>query len=96
MAGHLEVAKANQTGLILKVQNFVNSMNLENMASFSRYEIDGRTWMKLTDRLEYNDEYVLTLSPWTFRFDDGEVCEGAIAEIHLADDMSINKIYMVM
>lgn len=97
MAGHLEVSKANQIDLIIKIQNFLNSNPILNMTAFVRYkQVDNLVWQRLTDRNEEGDAHVLSVYPWTFKFDDGEVCEFAIAEIHLAEDFSINKIYMVM
>lgn len=98
MAGHLPLDKNNPTQLllILEIQKFVNGQKIDQMTPFERYKKGDLIWQRLTDRNEENDAHVLSVYPWTFKFDDGEVCVGAIAEIHFAADMSINTIYMVM
>ncbi len=96
MAGHLEVNKISQKDLSVKLYRFLDKQPIKNMIPFARYRENGFTFQRLTDRYEDGDKYVMAISPWTFKFDDGEVCEGAIAEIHLSADMTVNKVYMVM
>jgi len=96
MAGHLEVNKMVQFDLYGKLWPFLDEQSITKMIPFSRYVSGGLTFQRLTDRNEEGDAHVLTICPWTFKFDDGEVCEGAIAEIHLSADLTVNKVYMVM
>jgi hypothetical protein len=103
MAGHLEVNKHIQHSLLGKLWEMLQiqrgekrAINLVNlMIPFKNYKIEDLTWQRLTDRNEEGDGYVLSVYPWTFEVDD-EVCEGAIAEIHLSSELTVNKIYMVM
>ena len=96
MAGHLEVNRITQHDLYSKLWHFLDSQPIGNMTPFVRYKQQDLIWQRLTDRNEEGDAHVLTVSPWTFKFDDGEVCEGAIAEIHLSSELTVNKVYMVM
>lgn len=96
MAGHLEVDRIFQQDLYSKLWAFLDKQPIKGMIPFARYREDGLVFQSLTDRNEENDAHVLGLYPWTFKFDDGEVCEGAIAEIHLSADLTVNKVYMVM
>jgi len=96
MAGHLEVDRIWQQDLYSKLWSFLDKQPIKNMIPFARHRKGDLTFQRLTDRYEEGDKYVMTISPWTFKFDDGEVCEGAIAEIHLSADLTVNKVYMVM
>jgi len=96
MAGHLEVNKIVQYDLYKRLWGFLDKQPINKMVPFNRYKDDEIIWQRLTDRNEESDTHVLSVYPWTFKFDDGEVCEGAIAEIHLSKDLTVNKVYMVM
>ncbi len=96
MAGHLEVDKITQYDLYGKLWPFLDKQPILGMKPFDRYKEGELTWQRLTDRNEEGDTHVLSVYPWTFKFDDGEVCEGAIAEIHLSAELTVNKVYMVM
>ena len=96
MAGHLEVNRIVQFDLYGKLWPFLDEQPIEKMIPFDRYKEGELTWQRLTDRNEEDDAHVLCVYPWTFKFDDGEVCEGAIAEIHLSAELTVNKVYMVM
>lgn len=96
MAGHLEVNKLVQYDLHGELWSFLDKQKIDQMTPFERYKKDDLIWQRLTDRNEENDAHVLSVYPWTFKFDDGEVCEGAIAEIHLCAELTVNKVYMVM
>ena len=96
MAGHLEVDKIKQQDLLSALWKFLDKTTIGNMPPFVRYKDENLTWQRLTDRNEEKDLHVLTVYPWTFKFEDGEICEGAIAEIHIGNELIVNKIYMVM
>lgn len=96
MAGHLEVDKIWQQELYGKLWTFLDVQSIKEMEPFKRYKDGDVTFQRLTDRNEEGDEHVISVYPHTFKFDDGEVCEGAIAEIHLSADLTVNKVYMVM
>lgn len=96
MAGHLEVDKIFQQDLYGKLWKFLEDKLIDKMIPFARYREEGLTFQRLTDRDEEGDTYVLSIYPHTFKFDDGEVCENAYAEIHLSSELTVNKVYMVM
>jgi len=96
MAGHLEVDRIFQQELYSKLWTFLDKQPIKDMIPFARHVEDDLVFQRLTDRNEEKDAHVMTIYPWTFKFDDGEVCEGAIAEIHLSADLTVNKVYMVM
>jgi hypothetical protein len=103
MAGHLPVNRFEQHNLLKRLWEMLDNKNgdrislalINAMKPFKRYEDDDLTWQKLTDRNEEGDGYVLSAYPVDFNI-DGEVQEGAIAEIHLSPDLTVNRIYMVM
>lgn len=96
MAGHLEVDRIFQQDLYSKLWEFLDNKSIKAMIPFKRYGDGKLTWQKLTEEyFEEDDGYVLSLYPWTFEF-DGEVSEGASAEIHLSPELTVNKVYMVM
>lgn len=96
MAGHLEVDKIWQQDLYGKLWKFLDKQSIKGMKPFDRYKFGDVTFQRLTDRNEEGDTHVLSVYPHTFKFDDGEVCENAIAEIHLSAELTVNKVYMVM
>ena len=105
MAGHLEVNKHVQYDLLGKLWEMLDIKNgekesiklINEMQTFKRHKIGDLTWQKLSDEYcEDDDEFVLSVYPWTFKFEGEEDCEGAVAEIHLSADLTVNKVYMVM
>lgn len=96
MAGHLEVNKIVQFDLYGKLWPFLDKQPIKEMIPFDRYKEGELTFQRLTDRNEEDDAHVISVYPWTFKFDDDEVCEGAIAEIHLSESLTVTKVYMVL
>ena len=96
MAGHLEVNKIIQFDLYGKLWPFLDKQPIKQMIPFARYREDGLVFQRLTDRNEEGDSHVISIYPWTFKFEGEEDCEGAIAEIHLSAELTVNKVYMVM
>lgn len=96
MAGHLEVDKIWQQELYGKLWTSLDKQSIKEMIPFARYRELNLTFQRLTDRNEEGDTHVISIYPWTFTFEDGEVCEGAYAEIHLSAELTVNKVYMVL
>jgi len=96
MAGHLEVNKIVQYDLYKKLWEFLDKQSINGMKPFDRYKDGDTTFQRLTDRNEDGDTHVISIYPHTFKFEDGEVCEFAIAEIHLSAELTVNKVYMVL
>jgi hypothetical protein len=95
MAGHLEVDKVVQFELYRNLWSFLDKQPIKEMKPFDRYKEGELTFQRLTDRNEEGDAHVLSVYPWDFEI-DGEAQEGAIAEIHLSSELTVNKVYMVL